>query len=486
MKATVGDLRNAFCQSQPLIRKNGKIYFQQPKGGIIGLEACQIVEVVAGCYGLVDAPLHWRKSLLADLTKFGYVQSKLDPCLWKLHNVETGELEGAAAIEVDDLFTIGHQRHHELMGELRKIYTFGKYVTLMDGPKGAAFNGRRIRQLPDGTFKIDMQKFIEERLSPVELEKGRASHKKEMANVEEIAKARAVCGALNWLAKEGRPDAAGPSSLHSSRLSSLKIEDILAINDTVKNLKANAEFAVNLQPLTNMKLSVVTDASFANNGYHSQGGQMVIAHERGLRDGLAVSTNLLGWRSGRLQRVVNSTLAAETQSLSRGLGDLLWIMVVVCELSDGKFKVKDWQQKLSAEEVLVLGASHHQDTLKESLAIVDAKSLYDYLAKETVGGQDRRTAIEIQIIRDDLHHLGGQVRWVDHPAMLADGLTKLKGNNEPLYRMVRDGIFKIQAEADQMARREQARKDGQRSDQIRRDGVKENIGSCEMNMLGRA
>ena len=83
-----------------------------------------------------------------------------------------------------------------------------------------------------------------------------------------------------------------------------------------------------LQPLHNMKLSIVTDASFANNGYHSQGGQMVIAHEPGLRDGLKVKTNLVGWRSGRLQRVVNSTLAAaETQSLSRGLGDLMWIMV---------------------------------------------------------------------------------------------------------------------------------------------------------------
>ena len=52
MWASIGDLRNAFCQSQPLERKNGPIYFQQPKGGIPGLEEGQIIQILAGCYGL--------------------------------------------------------------------------------------------------------------------------------------------------------------------------------------------------------------------------------------------------------------------------------------------------------------------------------------------------------------------------------------------------------------------------------------------------
>ena len=478
MRASIGDLRNAFCQSQPLTRKNGPIHFQQPEGGIPGLAEGQIIQIVAGCYGLVDAPLHWRKSLIADLAKLGYRQSKLDPCIWKIHDHETGQLEGAVAIEVDDLFTDGNARHHKLMEKLQEIYTFGKYVDLMNCEHGAAFNGRRIQQSKDGTFRIDMQKFIEERLFPIQLEKGRASQRKEKATSEEVAKARAVCGSLNWLSKEGRPDAAGPSSLHSSKLANLFVEDILAINDTVKGLKETASFAIVLQPLKSMKLSVVTDASFANNGYHSQGGQMVIAHEKGLRDGMRVKTNIVGWRSGRLQRVVNSTLAAETQSLSRGLGDLLWIMVLTLELTENDFKIRDWKQRLSAEEVLVLGAEHHQDMLKESLAIVDAKSLFDYLSKETVGGQDRRTAIEIQIIREDLYHLQGHVRWIDHPAMIADGLTKIKGNNGPLYKLMQQGTFRIQAEDTQLAVRENARAQGQRVDQIRRTGVKENFGSC--------
>jgi hypothetical protein len=63
--------------------------------------------------------------------------------------------------------------------------------------------------------------------------------------------------------------------------------------------------------------------------------------------------------------------------------------------------------------------------------------------------------------------------------MIADGLTKIKGNNGPLYKLMQQGTFRIQAEDTQMAVRENARAQGQRVDQIRRTGVKENFGSCE-------
>lgn len=75
-----------------------------------------------------------------------------------------------------------------------------------------------------------MEKFILERLHPVTLSKGRASQKKERLNEDEKTLARATCGALNWLSKEGRPDAAGPSSLMASKLSQMTIEDVGHLN----------------------------------------------------------------------------------------------------------------------------------------------------------------------------------------------------------------------------------------------------------------
>ncbi len=164
MTATVGDLKNAFCQSRPLLREKGELYFQQPKEGIQGLHRDQIVRIINGCYGLVDAPLHWRKSLIAELEILGYRPSRMDPCIFVLYDQEKKKLIGAIAIEVDDLFTVGTEEHHKRMERLQKRFKFGKYVKLQDEAKGASFNGRRIRQEASGEFKVDMQKFIQERL----------------------------------------------------------------------------------------------------------------------------------------------------------------------------------------------------------------------------------------------------------------------------------------------------------------------------------
>ena len=129
---------------------------------------------------------------------------------------------------------------------------------------GSAWKKKRkaVRSTAAGSdiFLIDMEKFIEERLNYIDIRKGRASQKKEDADEEEIKAARAACGALNWLIKEGRPDAAGPSSLMASRLSlsSLKVEDLYHINDAIKQLKEQSKLAIiQIQPLRNMRLSVV-------------------------------------------------------------------------------------------------------------------------------------------------------------------------------------------------------------------------------------
>ena len=190
---------------------------------------------------------------------------------------------------------------------------------------------------------------------------------------------------------------------------------------------------------------------------------MILTHEDGLQRSQSVTTNVFCWRSGRIQRVVNSTLAAETQSLSRGLGDLLGAMVLFQELQDRSFEIRHWTERLSGSKVMALASSSSSEQLKGSLAIVDAKSLYDQLSRETLGGSDKRTAIEIQIIREDLNSLHGSICWIDHPALLADGLTKIKGSNGPLYQVLCSGRFLLVAEEDHMQARHLAREHGQKS-----------------------
>ena len=82
------------------------------------------------------------------------------------------------------------------------------------------------------------------------------------------------------------------------------------------------------------------------------------------------------------------------------------------------------------------------------MSIGDAKSLYDHLRTETSGGaNDRRTAIDIQIIRASMDAQGALVRWVDHSGMYADAMTKTNGNVPLLQMLMRTGRICITEES---------------------------------------
>ena len=121
-------------------------------------------------------------------------------------------------------------------------------------------------------------------------------------------------GALTWAAKEGRPDCAATAN-------KLKVQDIMDLNRAIREAKKDADLCLKIQPIPLHRLhwGVITDASYANTeGSASQGAFGIVSFDEDvLKYGKGI-TNLIYWRSGRIHRVVNSTLAAETQSLSRG------------------------------------------------------------------------------------------------------------------------------------------------------------------------
>ena len=219
-KGVVGDLKAAFTQSMPLTRAGGPIYCKSCDGSMPGLHHEQIAEIKLGCYGLCDAPMHWRKTLIKFLKEeLGYRQSGLDPCTFLLQG-ET-ELHGMVAVEVDDLLMFGDEVHEGKMKQLQKRFVFGKIEPI--GEDGVNFNGRRLRQQGD-TILIDMKAFVEERMDLVEIPKERMKQKDQRLTEEETNLVRKACGSLNWAGREGRPDAAAAASMFSSRTSRTSIK----------------------------------------------------------------------------------------------------------------------------------------------------------------------------------------------------------------------------------------------------------------------
>ena len=192
-----------------------------------------------------------------------------------------------------------------------------------------------------------------------------------------------------------------------------------------------------------MCFGVITDASLANaSSATSQGGFGILCYDQDLCEKGTGRGNLLYWRSGRIHRVVNSRLAAETQSLARGLQELAWSITVYNELSTPDFDLRAWERAARQRRIQAITNDGMDESLKKSLCLVDAKSLFDHLVKTTVGiADDRRTAIEMQVIRQSMQETNTKIKWIRHEQMIVDCLTKRFGNKDPLYRFLSQGIL---------------------------------------------
>ena len=244
-RGRVGDLKSAFTQSMPLMRKKGRIFCTQCGGGHHELQDGQLIEVVLGVYGLPDAPLHWRRTLKNYLVReLGYKPARMDPCLFLMHgNGDVDALEGMILVEVDDLLMFGGSRHDQKMARLQERFKFGKLKDINE--EGVGFNGRRLSMV-NGVLYINMEKFVKERLMEAEITKERKKQTGEKLNSEELGQTRAICGALNWAGKEGRPDAAAAASLYASRLRELTVAELLEMNKVVKSLKERADLKIQI------------------------------------------------------------------------------------------------------------------------------------------------------------------------------------------------------------------------------------------------
>ena len=163
----VGDVKNAFCQSNQISRPRGEIYVE-PCGGL-NLAVGSLVRLRVNVYGLNDAPLAWRRTVVTFIESIGFVKCVLEPC-WFVRR-EAGQVVQMILLEVDD-FLIGSHSSGEakwLEEQLKGRFQFGKYKAIDEA--GCDFAGRRVRYLSD-RITIDMEKYVLEELQLIKVQRG--------------------------------------------------------------------------------------------------------------------------------------------------------------------------------------------------------------------------------------------------------------------------------------------------------------------------
>ena len=250
-------------------------------------------------------------------------------------------------------------------------------------------------------------------ITPISIDRDR--RKKETLPVTEGERQglRGLIGSLQYAATNTRPDISARLSFLQSKINHAVIKDLHDGNRLLADAKAHSDTKITISPIPISELQLVSfsDASFASREkQQSQKACLIVATNQKISKREETVGNPLLWYSKKVNRVVGSTLAAETYALSNAVDLVEWVRIVWAWMCNPKLK---WQEP---EEAL--------KDITPSIAVVDCKSLYDVINKTTTPQcSEHRTLLEALVIKDRMKQ-GVTLHWVHSAAQLADSLTK--------------------------------------------------------------
>jgi hypothetical protein len=114
------------------------------------LKPPEVLKLMKGAYGRVDAPYLWFMEFKAGLEKAGFLQAPFDPCTFILPHPETKRTEGILGIHVDDGLGCGSKYFSQKLSELSQKFPFGSHRK-----RHFTFTALRIEQQQDYSINID-------------------------------------------------------------------------------------------------------------------------------------------------------------------------------------------------------------------------------------------------------------------------------------------------------------------------------------------
>eukprot|EP00435_Cladocopium_sp_Y103_P051731 s413_g16.t1 len=418
----LGDIKGAFLEANVQEQYAAKpVYSELPPGGVPGVEPGSLVQILGNIYGANDAPHNWYREFDMVAQQCGFTKSKFDSCLYWCFG-ETGKLEGCLGAHVDDTITGGKgPTYTKAIAALRERFPFRKWRT-----GHGEFLGVEYKQDPITKEITYHQKDYALNISPIKVSKERARKPWQLATAKEVAALRAVNGALGWLSSQSRPDLSVQTSLSQQCFPNPTVEHLLLANQAVRRARQHSDLEIKVAFIDPAELTVCfwSDAAFANAADHkTQGGWLMALTSKQFADGTDCPVSFVGWKSYRLPRVVSSTLAGEAQCFSSASGIAEWCMLILSEALDGPFSLD------TVDDIL---------QQRSPIGMSDCRSLYDHLVTLGSGGtlDDKRVAIDIAVIRQSIVRSRLQPRWTPTDRMVADGLTKDKGEPLDLLRSV--------------------------------------------------
>ena len=443
------DIRAAFLQGKPQSDRVLAIEPVEELRSALELKPNQVCKLEKGAYGLIDAPYQWYCALREQLTKLGFEQSPFDACMFILRDPQTEQLCGVLGIHVDDGLGGGNKYFCDQIAKLEAVYPFGEKKST-----SFTFTGIEMNQHADKSISLSQSTYVK-KIPAIPIESNRKSQPEIELTEHERLLLRGAIGSLQYAAVHTRPDLCCKLSLLQSEINCAKVKTLQEANKLLHEAKLHSDVTVTIKPIPPEKFRFMafSDASFASKAKpDSHAGLLIVGTHEEIQQNIQCPISPLSWGTRKIQKVVTSTLAAETVSLAAAVDQLGWLRLFWSWLFNPK---TEWRKPENTLPKLTPAIS--VPTLKAAdLAITDCKSLFDLTTRTAVPScAEFRVQLMARSIRASLDE-GIFLRWVHSGAQLADALTKAMESSF-LRATLRQGTYRLCDEQATLKARAKAR-----------------------------
>ena len=447
------DIKAAFLQGKPQTDRVLGIEPVKELALSMQLKDHEVCKLEKGAYGLIDAPFQWYCAIREELVRLGFGISPFDPCVFVLRNSSTGYPDGIIGLHVDDGICGGNHRFLEKLDKLESKYPFGSKKI-----SNFVFTGIHMTQSSDGGINMSQAEYIK-KIDPIRISQIRRAQESEKVSEEERQALRALIGSLQYASVHTRPDLASRLSFLQSDINRATVATLVSANQALHEAKRHSDVSITIHPIPvcDLRFLAFSDASFASKKVpDSHTGCIIMSTHKDINKNVTCPVSPLSWGCKKIQRVVTSTLAAETVSLGSVLDQLSWMKLCWAWMLDPKIRWQSPSESLKQLPEAYSTATHRSQNLPESVAATDCKSLFD-LVTRTAPPQcsEFRTQLTARSIKDMLAE-GINLRWVHSGAQLADSLTKIMETSF-LRETLRIGKYRLNDELAVLKSRSNAR-----------------------------
>ena len=407
------DVTRAFLQTSKIERN---VYVKPPIEA--GLPTNKVWKLRRPAYGLIDAAHSFFVNYADNLIALGCEVCKMDNATF--YHFEDGSkatdesrnLNGIIASHIDDSLIVSNDKtKNVVVNKMKERFTFGSHETLPFRYVGLNIENE------GGKIIINQDHFVDS-IMPPDMTKISSNKKAWVLNEEYQTKYRSLVSKLNILSMSARPDISFEVKVLTTRYGKGTKLDLMKAVKVLQKVKRKTT-KITVPDMGEIKDCVIVAYSDAatkkiDNAFSVAGHVIFLVNKK------TNSATPITWSSKKIERVVNSSLAAETLAVVKIIGAI--------------FFIKEILKQMYGKECGDIPC----------LTLTDSKDLYEAVhnVKNT---NDKRLLGDILQIKQAMAVDGiiEELRHVPSHEMLADSLTKEGVNGEELLNCVRTGILHV-------------------------------------------